>query len=155
MQESNDNAKMNKLKPTLDGLNENKATAQDADIIFGLFSPFRYGIKDYEGYRIDKFRDHVRFLEIIGGREGGGGSICPLYFDGAVNYFEELPLPDDSLKLQNFYMLLEKIRRQQNQYLNVLLFKNFKKPKLNKYKKIWVKLLEFLGCQEKVNLPQL
>lgn len=95
-QESVDNMKVNRLKPTLDGLGDCKLTQRDADVILGLFSPFRHEIPEYMGYDIRFFRDNIRFLEIIGGREGGGGTTCPLYFDGAVNYFKELPTPDDT-----------------------------------------------------------
>ncbi len=62
-------------------------------------------------YDISFFRDNIRFLEIIGGREGGGGTICPLYFDGAVNYFKELPKPDQNDKIQKVKTLINSIRK--------------------------------------------
>ena len=123
-QESNENAKLGKLKPTLDGLSENKSTQQDADIIFGLFSPFRHEIHDYNGYSVDKFRDNVRFLEILGGREGGGGMTCPLYFDGAVNYFKELPLPTDDKGIAQAYAMLDSIRQKPKLAMNLIINKN-------------------------------
>lgn len=82
-----------------------------ANIILGLFSPFRHEIPDYMNYDISFFRDNIRFLEIIGGREGGGGTICPLYFDGAVNYFKELPLPNQNDKIQKVKTLINNIRK--------------------------------------------
>lgn len=102
-QESLENFKSNKLKPSLDGLADCKLTQRDANVILGLFSPFRHEIGAYQGYDIRFFRDRIRFLEIIGGREGGGGTICPLYFDGAVNYFKELPKPDDANAIKEVY----------------------------------------------------
>lgn len=102
-QESLENFKSNKLKPSLDGLADCKLTQRDANVILGLFSPFRHEIGAYQGYDIRFFRDRIRFLEIIGGREGGGGTICPLYFDGAVNYFKELPRPDDANAIKEVY----------------------------------------------------
>lgn len=99
-QESVDNMKANRLRPTLDGLGENKTTQQDANVILGLFSPFRHHIKEYEGYDIQFFRDNIRFLEILGGREGGAGTICSLYFNGAVNYFKELPKSDQKTDME-------------------------------------------------------
>lgn len=111
-QESVDNAKANKLKPTLDGLGEAKTTQRDANLILGLFSPFRHEIPTYYKYDITQFRDNIRFLEILGGREGGAGTICPLYFDGAVNYFKELPLPTDKDSINSILTLLnQKIRK--------------------------------------------
>lgn len=113
MQESIENKKANKLKPTLDGLGDNKMTARDANIILGLFSPFRHEIREYLNYDIHAFRDNIRFLEILGGREGGAGTICPLYFDGAVNYFKELPLPQEELQIQRVKQLLQTIRKNE------------------------------------------
>lgn len=109
-QESNENQKLNKLKPTIDGLGDCKATAQDVDMILGLYTPYRYGIREYEGYDITRFKDHIRFLEVLGGREGGGGDICPLYFDGAVNYFRELPLPQEKQSLEVIYQQISSLR---------------------------------------------
>lgn len=60
------------------------------------------------GYDVQIFRDNIRFLEIIGGRDGGAGTICPLYFDGAVNYFKELPLPENKETIKKVYNLLQK-----------------------------------------------
>ena len=107
-QESNDNLKLNKLKPTLDGLGEAKITQRDFNVILGLFSPFRHGLREYEGYDITKFKDNIRFLEIIASREGGGGTVCPLFFDGGVNFFRELPLPQDKQNMEIAYRMLER-----------------------------------------------
>lgn len=111
-QESIENAKLDRLRPTLDGLGDNKTTQRDANLILGLFSPFRHKIKSYMDYNIEYFRDNIRFLEILGGRDGGGGTICPLYFDGAVNFFKELPRPDDAVALNAVYKFLTDSRKQ-------------------------------------------
>lgn len=112
MQESIENKKYNKLKPTLDGLAGNKENQRDANVVVGLFSPFRHEIPEYLGYDITFFKDNIRFLEILGGREGGGGTICPLYFDGAVNYFKELPLPNDAIGIENVKRFITKIKQK-------------------------------------------
>ena len=109
-QESLEHAKANRLKPTMDGLGDNKLTARDANVILGLFSPFRHEIATYFDYDVTFFRDNIRFLEILGGREGGGGTVCPLYFDGAVNFFKELPLPSETNKLSEVYNFIKQIR---------------------------------------------
>lgn len=110
-QESVENKKYNKIKPTLDGLGDSKLTQRDANVILGLFSPFRHEIPEYLGYDVSFFKDNIRFLEIIGGREGGAGDICPLYFDGAVNYFKELPLPNDFENLKKIKNFIVNVRR--------------------------------------------
>lgn len=112
-QESLENFKSNKLKPSLDGLGDCKLTQRDADVILGLFSPFRHEIKEYLDYDITFFKDNIRFLEIVGGREGGAGTICPLYFDGATVYFKELPLPSDTENLRKVYNFIRKVVRNE------------------------------------------
>lgn len=110
-QEDIEHAKFDKLRPTLDGLGDCKTTQQDANLILGLYSPFRHQVSSYQKYNIQKFRDHIRFLEILGGREGGAGMISPLYFDGAVNYFRELPQPEDEVTLQKIYKRIEDLQK--------------------------------------------
>lgn len=110
-QESIENMKANRLKPSMDGLGDCKLTQRDADVILGLFSPFRHEIRTYQGYDTTFFKDNIRFLEILGGREGGAGTVCPLYFDGATNFFRELPLPDNIEKLSEVYKLINTIRK--------------------------------------------
>lgn len=112
-QESNDNMKLNKLRPTLDGYGDAKVISRDADVIIGLFSPYRYGIMEYFGYDITKWQDNIRFMEIIAGREGGGGTLSPLYFDGGVNFFAELPKPTETNDIQKVLREAEKSRSGQ------------------------------------------
>ena len=84
-----------------------------ADVIIGLFSPYRYGIMEYFGYDITKWQDNIRFMEIIAGREGGGGTLSPLYFDGGVNFFAELPKPTETNDIQKVLREAEKSRSGQ------------------------------------------
>ena len=110
-QEGIENKKANRLKPTMDGLGDNKLTGRDANVMLGLFSPFRHEIPEYFGYDITKFKDNIRFLEIMGSRQGGAGTVCPLYFDGATNYFKELPLPSDKEAMEKAYNFLKNIKK--------------------------------------------
>ena len=108
-QESLEQFKASKLKPTLAGLGDNKLTQRDANVILGLFSPFRHELPAYGNYDIKKFRDNIRFLEIVASRHGGNGTVCPLFFDGGVNFFRELPLSNDKESLEKVYKLLNTI----------------------------------------------
>lgn len=100
--EGNESFKLNRLTPSQDGLADNKATARDCNVMIGIFSPFRYEKAEWKGYDISEFRDNIRFVEVVLNRNGGSGMICPVYFDGAVNYFSELPLPNDVNNLSMF-----------------------------------------------------
>lgn len=79
------------IRPSVAGLGDSKYVSRDANIVLGLFSPARFGIHSYQGYDIDKFDDHIRFLEVCVNRDGEMGGMIALYFDGACCYFKELP----------------------------------------------------------------
>lgn len=114
-QEGIENQKLNKLKPSSDGLADCKTTTRDANMVIGLYSPFKYGLREYEGYDITKFRNHIRFMEVIEDRDyGANGQICPLYFDGAVSTFNELPRPDDKEGLQRVHNYMESRKNKTN-----------------------------------------
>ena len=87
--------KLDKLTPSTDGLADNKMTAKDVNIMLTIFSPFKFEKPQWHGYNINDFKDNIRFLEVYLNRDGTPGSVCPLYFDGAVNFFAELPKPSD------------------------------------------------------------
>lgn len=107
-QEGVENMKLNMMKPSANGLADCKTTIRDVDLCFGLYSPFRYGLNEYEGYDVKKLGDYGRFMEVIAGREGGGGSVCPLYFDGAVSLFQELPRSNDRAAMEGVYRAIRR-----------------------------------------------
>lgn len=112
-QEGIENMKLNKLKPSSDGLADCKTTTRDANVVIGLYSPFKYGIKEYEGYDITKFKDNIRFLEVIEDRDyGAAGQICPLFFDGAVSTFYELPKPNNRDEMLQVYDFMDSLRHK-------------------------------------------
>ena len=111
-QEGIENFKLNKLKPSPDGLADCKTTIRDANQGIGLFSPFKHGLKDYEGYDITKFKNYIRFLEVMEDRDNGGaGQMCPLFFDGAVSTFFELPLPTDKIGIEKVHTYIESLNK--------------------------------------------
>lgn len=103
-QEGIENIKLDRMKPTTDGLADCKTTSRDANMVIGLYNPYKYGKKDYEHYDMLKLRNYVRFMEVLEDRDYGcNGSICPLFFNGASSDFQELPLPTDLNKLRDVY----------------------------------------------------
>ena len=108
--ENNDSFKLGRLKPSIANLGDSKYSARNADIVLGIYSPFKFGLSEYLGYDITKFKDNIRFLEVCINRNGQMGGICPLFFDGAVCHFHELGLPTDKDSLSKEYEYLKKIR---------------------------------------------
>lgn len=132
-QEGVENLKLDMIKPSTNGLAECKTTGNDISIMMGLYSPFKYGKKTYEGYDITRLRNYCRFMEIIEDREyGANGNICPLFFNGAVSTWNELPQPDDTAGMNavyNYIDLLERKKREKTFFLWVKKLFNFKTTK--------------------------
>ena len=103
--QGNEAFKLDRLAPNPGNLAENKSTKNDLNIMLGIFAPVRFKKGVHLGCNISTFKDNIRFLEVVLNRSGSTGSVCPLYFDGAVNYFAELPMPDDTERLE-FYKQL-------------------------------------------------
>lgn len=109
-QESNEAFKLGRMRPSVAGLGDSKYTSRDSNVVLGLYSPFRFGQENCEGYDIKKLRDNFRLLEVIVNRDGEMGGLCPLFFDGAVCSFTELPHPKLTAELAKVYKYAESIR---------------------------------------------
>lgn len=131
--EGNEAFKLGRVRPSVAGLGDSKYTSRDSNVVLGLFSPFRFALRDYEGYDITKFKDNIRFLEMIVNRDGEMGGLCPLFFDGAVCDFKELPLPNDKTELDKIYRYLESLRNT-NKVMFLYNIKNKINNLINKFK---------------------
>lgn len=144
-QEGIENQKLNKIMPSSDGLADCKNTTRDANLVLGLYSPFKYGLREYEGYDVTKFKNNIRFMQVIEDRDNGaGGQICPLFFDGAVSTFTELPLPNNKPELERCLEYIETVVRRRTNYtfMNVSIRKaRVRKWKMNLHR--LVKLITF------------
>lgn len=129
--------KNNKIRPTMAGLSDCKYTGKDCTVMLGITSPYTHELPEYLGYDITKLRSNIRFLEIVLNREGESNGIVGLYFDGATNYFSELPLPKDE-EIKKVYSYIENtVRKKSN--IAFLLIRT--KRKLHN----WIKLPIFAG----------
>jgi replicative DNA helicase len=81
---------VNKVKPTLYGLADNKRTARDAHQILFLFAPDRFEIEEYMGFDIASMRDNFRSCILGKNRYGISNVEIPLEFSGAKIRFKEL-----------------------------------------------------------------
>ena len=110
--ENMDAFKMDKLKPSITNLADSKAVSRDVNICLSLFSPYKYELRDYLGYDITKFRDNIRFLEVLINRDGQSNGIIGLFFDGCCNVFCELPPASDKAGIESWYTHLNSIRHK-------------------------------------------
>ena len=94
---------VDKLRPSADGLGDNKLTGRDCNLMIGLFSPYRYKITDYAGYDLNILQDNYRELSVILNRDGKSNAAVDLYFDGASNFFQELPKSSEKEELLKVY----------------------------------------------------
>lgn len=101
--EGNKAFELGRVRPSVYGLGDSKYVSRDANVVLGLFAPFRFGITEYFGYDVTQLKDHLRFLEVIANRDGEMGGLLPLWFDGAVCDFKELPKPDDKAGMAKVY----------------------------------------------------
>lgn len=109
--ESLDAFKQDKLQPSIGNLSDSKYPSRDAELTLGIFSPFKYNKPLWNGYDISKFKDNIRFVEILTNREGQQGGTVALYFDGATCNFEELPAPNNIPEIKKVYDKLDKNNR--------------------------------------------
>jgi KaiC/GvpD/RAD55 family RecA-like ATPase len=99
IKQANESFKLGRLRPSIDGLAECKSTINDVETMLGIFSPFAAELMEYpekNGYDIPRFKDHLRFLDIVRSRDGGAGNLFPLFFDGGPKIFFDMPSPSSS-----------------------------------------------------------
>ena len=115
--------KAKKMMPTAATLGDSKYTARDANLVLGLFDPSKFGLKEFAGYTIDDngygISTNGRFLKVIANRDGEMGGLCPLFFDGAVCNFEELPRPNDP-EIEKYYNKTKELRMNRIQRVNTI-----------------------------------
>ena len=120
--------KQKKMLPSAAGLADSKYTSRDADLVLGLFDPSRFGLPNWLGYKIQDadgsgLKNYGRFLYVIANRNGEMGGVCPLFFDGAVCDFKELPRPDDINALSQIYAEINNLKsyRQRKKFNSLML----------------------------------
>lgn len=128
--------KAGKIRPTMAGLSDSKYTAKDCTVMLGITNPYSFEIPEYLGYNIQKLKGNARFLEVVLNRNGQSNGICPLYFDGATNFFSELPLPSDVTGLDKVYKYMDSLKKRAS--TSFMLINNRKKSLLN-----WIGFLNF------------
>jgi predicted DNA-binding protein YlxM (UPF0122 family) len=88
---STDRFKLEKVEPQLSDFKESANTQEDANVVFGLFSPNRYKMTNYYDYRIDLLGNSFRALHLLKNRDGDADVSIGLRFRGDIGHFTELP----------------------------------------------------------------
>lgn len=103
---------LDKVRPSPEGLANNRDVRQDINLMIGIFSPFKYKETSYEGWDLNRIRDNHREISILMNRNGKQNASIQVYFNGACNYFRELPqIPNESV-----YQFVDKYRQIEESY---------------------------------------
>ncbi|MHA2182985.1 MAG: DnaB-like helicase C-terminal domain-containing protein [Promethearchaeota archaeon] len=92
--EGMDRKQMDSQEPQLSDFKETGATQEDANVVIGLFNPFRYGMKVHRGYPVSEIKRRYRSAHVLKNRGGADGLVVGLHFLGEIGKFKELPKAD-------------------------------------------------------------
>jgi len=79
----------------LDDLSDSSGPAQAAETVIGIFHPFREKLTRCEGYDIRQMKDRMRLCQILKNRFGLADKSIGVNFFGEINYWRDLPLPQE------------------------------------------------------------
>lgn len=98
-----DASKVKRFEPTVGDGGGSKEISQDFDVQLALYCPANYDVDSYLGYDIKRLHKRGLFARCTINRNGEAGGITPLFFDGAVSQFWELPLPKSTGEMTAVY----------------------------------------------------
>lgn len=107
-----DAKRVNSFEPTLGDAGGSKEILQDMNAAIALYNPSDFNVESYGGYDIKKLGKHGRFVRYLANRDGEGGGITPLFFDGAVTQFYELPKVNESGPITSVYNYCSQLHLQ-------------------------------------------
>lgn len=77
-----------------DGKDSGNVT-QDCNVMIAIYNPFRDALKTYRKYDISRLQSYFRSIMVLKNRFGDCDVEIGTAFYGWINYFSELPLPDE------------------------------------------------------------
>lgn len=91
---------------------DSKYTYRDADIVWGLISPFGMGFPEYRGYDSSRMRTSYIQAFLMKNRDSAGKFDYPLFMDPIAHTFQVLPKVDTDLsgKLPEIYDKADQMR---------------------------------------------
>ena len=137
--------KAGKIRSTMAGLADSKATGKDCTVMLGITNPHSHELPSYLGYDIQKLKGNFRVMEVVLNRNGQSNGLCPLFFDGAINNFKELPLPTDTLGIDKVYKYLYSLKKKTSVlFINELKSKLQRRDKISIFAKFFTKIKKIL-----------
>jgi len=106
-----------KLEPSLADLADCKTTQRSADVVLGIFAPFRYDIEVHQGYDINFLQDNYRSVRFLKDRLSGLSGRLGMFFSRGVPHFEELPKPASMGGIKDNYESY--VNRSKNEMYNL------------------------------------
>lgn len=87
--------KQGKSAFTINDAKDSGNTVQDCNVMIAIYNPHRDGLKTYKKYNIEQLESNFRSIMILKNRFGDCDCEVGVNFFGAINYFHELPKPDE------------------------------------------------------------
>lgn len=87
--------KQGKSAFTINDAKDSGNTVQDCNVMLALYNPFRDALKTYKKYDISQLQSSFRSIMVLKNRFGDCDVEIGTTFYGWINYFRELPLPDE------------------------------------------------------------
>lgn len=82
---------IDRVKPTVWGLGENRTTGRNYNLMFSIFWPYYYNVSEYNNIDLSCIGNNHRELSILLNRDGMSNLAIDLFFLGSANHFKELP----------------------------------------------------------------
>lgn len=79
-------------------------TVQDCNVMIAIYNPFRDGLKTYHKYNIEILESTFRSIMVLKNRFGDCDVEVGCNFFGGINYFHELPKPDE---IYDYYQYID------------------------------------------------
>lgn len=87
--------KAGRTQITLNDYKESSDTTDGAEIVIAIYNPNRDKLNTYRGYDVKKLGDKFRILTVLKDRYGDSDIEIGVNFQGKINCWHELPLPNE------------------------------------------------------------
>lgn len=94
--------KQGKSAFTINDAKDSGNTVQDCNIMIAIYNPHRDGLKTYKKYNIEQLESNFRSIMVLKNRFGDCDVEVGCNFFGWINYFRELPKPDEIFDYERY-----------------------------------------------------